>query len=299
MNSRVVALADYRGTPRLAVGRRGVFLGQAAVGQHPPSVSAGTVGHHRGPWRSDLPLDRVGLSQAVLDVFSEMLGGGEACHLEFTRFTAVRSFVSYCQRNHLGAGMIPWSLIVSPAGTPRSDQSHPLPRPGSTLVANGTSTCGRRLCGGCCTKPPPGPGKSWRSTCGRPGPGAQTSRDHWQRRPQRIRVSGHPARRGSCQDIWLADAGGRCSSPFVAPTSSPPEETNAHTPAGEDCPMNAPPPFSNEQVVGGRSTNSATHPSLTSAKPGRPPSCSKPRADTKTLVRSLSTPNRETKQSQN
>ena len=83
------------------------------------------------------------------------------------------------------------------------------------------------------------------------------------------------------------------------PTSSPHEETNAPTPAEEDCPTNAPPPYSNKPPGGGHSTNCATPHSPTSARKERPPSSSKPKADTKTRARSPSTPNQETKQWRN
>ena len=74
----------------------------------------------------------------------------------------------------------------------------------------------------------------------------QTSGDHRQRRPQRIRVLGVGHRSSSLPIPGRDDAEDRCSSPNGNPTSSPPGETNAHTLAGEDCPINAPPPYSNK-----------------------------------------------------
>ena len=122
-----------------------------------------------------------------------------------------------------------------------------------------------------------------RAQCGRPGPGAQTSGDHRQGWPQRVRVLGiRPCARGCCQDIWLADAEGRCSSPTGDPTSSQPgRRMPAHRP-GKTVLRTRLHDLQTKQAGGGHCTNSATPHSPTSANKERPPSCCSPRADTKT-----------------
>ena len=60
--------------------------------------------------------------------------------------------------------------------------------------------------------------------------------------------------------------------------------------------MNAPPRYSRKQVVGGHSTNCATPPLPTSVRKEPRPSCSKPKADTKTHAHLPFIPNRVTKQ---
>ena len=253
-------LVRLPGNTAIAVGGGGVLLGQATLGQHPPGVCAGTIGHGRGVGLRTFPLTNWTLA-SCLDVFQKCGGGRHSPATWNTRITALQSFVSYCQRNKW-IDHDPMVLIASPAGTPRSDQSHPLPETWKQLWSQRDIHLREKTSvEDAVRNRRPGRGNPG-AQCGRPGPGPQTSRDHWQRRPQRIRVLGIRHGAASCQDIWLADAGGRCFSPFVAPTSSPPEETNAHTPAGEDCPTNAPPHYSNKPP-GGWTLHQLRHSSLT------------------------------------
>ena len=86
---------------------------------------------------------------------------------------------------------------------------------------------------------------------------------------------------GQKEYVFWASGAARLLSRYLAgrrrgPNVIPARGTNAHTPAREDCPTNAPPPYSSKQVAGGHST---TPHSPTSARKEPPPSCSRPRAD--------------------
>ena len=264
MNSRVVALADYRGTPRLRSAMEAFFSDK--------QLSANTRRAYRQALSAvaedlgvDLPVDQMD-PRHVLEVFSATVGVGTARHLEHPdhRPPVLRVLLSTQQVDKPR----PDDTGSTPPGTPRPDQSHPLPRPGKTLVPKRHQTCEKKLLWRMLYETAARAGEILALNIEDHGPSPQTSSNHWQRRPQRIRILGIRLRRGCCQGIWLDDAEGRRSSPTGDPTSSLHEETNAHTPVGEDFPTNAPPPYSNRQVVGGHSTNSATPHSLTSARAG-------------------------------
>ena len=96
MNSRVVALADYRGTPRLRSAIEAYFTDK--------QLSANTRrGYSQALWAIaeelgwDLPLDDLD-PRRMLDVFQERWGSAQPSTWN-TRITAVKSFLSYCRRN--------------------------------------------------------------------------------------------------------------------------------------------------------------------------------------------------------
>ncbi|MCP4305253.1 MAG: Tn3 family transposase, partial [bacterium] len=109
--------------------------------------------------------------------------------------------------------------------------------------------------------------------------------------------SGHPAPPDSYPDTSPAAGGDPCSSPTADPTPYPPTPTYAPTPASDAFPTPGPGQHSRMPAAGGPSTNSATHRSPTSAKKASPPSCSKPKVDTKTPAPSPATPNPASKPS--
>ena len=293
MNSRVVSLADYRGTPRLRSAVEAFFSDK--------QLSSNTRRAYRQALSAVVEDLGVGLrvdrldSRAVLEVFSQRWGLAQPATWN-SRITAVQSFVSYCQRNQW-LQHDPMSLVVR-RREPR-DQTRAIPYQDLETLWSRRDIHLREK-------------TLWRmlyETAARAGEILALDIEDLDLPRKRAVIIG---KGGHKEFVFWASGAARLLSRYLAgrrrgpvflthrrPNVIPARETNAHTPAGEDCPMNAPPPFSNEQVVGGRSTNSATPHSPTSAKPGRPPSCSKPKADTKTLVRSLFIPNRETKQSQN
>ncbi len=96
MNGRVVALSDYRGTPRLGSAVEAFFSDKqlSPNSRRAYSQALHAVGEELG-W--DLSLDQLD-SRKLLDVFQKCWGSAQPATWN-TRFTAVRSFVSYCQRN--------------------------------------------------------------------------------------------------------------------------------------------------------------------------------------------------------
>ncbi len=158
MNSRVVALADYRGTPRLRSAVEAFFSDKQLSAnsrrayRQALSVVAETLG-----WK--LPVDQLD-SRRLLDVFQQRWGSAQPATWN-TRITAVQSFVSYCQRNKW-IDDDPMTLVVR-RREPR-DQTKAIPTKTWKNSGRGeTSTSGKRPCRGGCTKQPPGPGKSSRS----------------------------------------------------------------------------------------------------------------------------------------
>ena len=108
MNSRVVALADYRGTPRLRSAVEAYFADK--------QLSSNTRRAYRQAVTAvvedlgvDLPVDQLD-SRDVLDVFQKRWGSAQPATWN-TRITALQSFVSYCQRNRW-IGHDPMSLVV-------------------------------------------------------------------------------------------------------------------------------------------------------------------------------------------
>ena len=96
MNGRVVALSDYRGTPRLRSAVEAFFSDKqlSANTRRSYSQALSTIVEELG-W--DLPLDQLD-SRKLLDAFQERWGSAEPATWN-TRITAVKSFVSYCRRN--------------------------------------------------------------------------------------------------------------------------------------------------------------------------------------------------------
>ena len=96
MNSRVVALADYRGTPRLRSAVEAFFSDKQLSSntrrayRQALSAVAETLG-----W--ELPVDQLD-SRRLLEAFQEQWGSAQPATWN-TRITALQSFVSYCQRN--------------------------------------------------------------------------------------------------------------------------------------------------------------------------------------------------------
>ena len=108
MNSRVVALADYRGTPRLRSAVEAFFSDK--------QLSVNTRRAYRQALSAvveDLGMD-LGVDQLcprhVLEVFQRRWGSAQPATWN-TRITALQSFVSYCQRNKW-IDHDPMSLVV-------------------------------------------------------------------------------------------------------------------------------------------------------------------------------------------
>ncbi len=96
MNSRVVSLADYRGTPRLRSAVEAFFSDK--------QLSANTRRAYRQALSAmvedlglDLSVDQLD-PRHVLEVFQKRWGSAQPATWN-TRITAVHSFISYCQRN--------------------------------------------------------------------------------------------------------------------------------------------------------------------------------------------------------
>ena len=108
MSGRVVALADYRGTPRLRSAVEAFFSDK--------QLSSNTRRAYRQALSAVVEDLGVGLrvdrldSRAVLEVFSQRWGLAQPATWN-SRITAVQSFVSYCQRNQW-LQHDPMSLVV-------------------------------------------------------------------------------------------------------------------------------------------------------------------------------------------
>ena len=130
MRGRVVALADYRGTPRLRSAVEAFFSDK--------QLSSNTRRAYRQALSAMVEDLGVGLrvdqldSRDVLKVFQRRWGVGAARHLEHPdhRPPVVRVLLSTQPMDRPR----PDVTGSTPAGTPRPDQSHPLPGPGGTLV---------------------------------------------------------------------------------------------------------------------------------------------------------------------
>ena len=96
MNGRVVAIADYRGTPRLRSAIEAFFsdkqLSTNTRRAYEQALQA--IAEELG---RDLPLDQLD-SRKLLDAFQERWGSAQPSTWN-TRITAVHSFISYCRRN--------------------------------------------------------------------------------------------------------------------------------------------------------------------------------------------------------
>ena len=96
MNSRVVALADYRGTPRLRSAVEAFFSDKqlSANTRRAYRQALSAVAESLG-W--ELPVDQLD-SRRLLDAFQERWGSAQPATWN-ARITAIHSFISYCQRN--------------------------------------------------------------------------------------------------------------------------------------------------------------------------------------------------------
>ena len=293
MSSRVVALSDYRGTPRLRSAVEAFFSDKqlSANTRRAYRQALSTVVEDLG---MDLRVDQLD-SRNLLNVFQERWGSAQPSTWN-TRITALQSFVSYCHRNRW-IDHDPMSLVVR-RREPR-DQTKAIPYPDlETLWSRREIDLREKTL--------------WRmlyETAARGGEILALNVEDLDLPRKRAVITG---KGGHKEYVFWASGAARLLSRYLAgrrrgpvflthrrPNVIPPGETNAHTPAGDDCPMSGLPPSSNRPPGGGRSTNSATPHSPTSAKRGRPRSCCKPRADIKTRVLSLFIPNQETKQSHN
>ena len=96
MNGRVVALSDYRGTPRLRSAVAAFFSDKqlSANTRRAYAQALQAIAEELG---RDLPLDQLD-SRKLLDAFQERWGSAQPSTWN-TRITAVHSFISYCRRN--------------------------------------------------------------------------------------------------------------------------------------------------------------------------------------------------------
>ena len=96
MTGRVVALSDYRGTPRLRSAVAAFFSDKqlSANTRRAYAQALQAIAEELG---RDLPLDQLD-SRKLLDAFQERWGSAQPSTWN-TRITAVHSFISYCRRN--------------------------------------------------------------------------------------------------------------------------------------------------------------------------------------------------------
>ena len=115
----------------------------------------------------DRLLAGLGASRPLAEVSGEELAGlleqlwGQRAPATWNRNRgAVTAWLSWCAANRLAAPVLPASADGA-ASTSTPHARYPGPRPsGRCPVA--TFGWGRRPCGGCCTRPPPGPARCWR-----------------------------------------------------------------------------------------------------------------------------------------
>jgi hypothetical protein len=73
---------------------------------------------------------------------------------------AVAAWLSWCAANRLPAPVLPAS---AERRREHLNATRAVPRPAiDRALTAATFRCGRRPCGGCCTRPPPGPARCWR-----------------------------------------------------------------------------------------------------------------------------------------
>ena len=175
MSSRVVALSDYRGTPRLGAAVEAFFSAKqlSANTRRAYRQALSTVVEDLG---MDLRVDQLD-SRDVLQIFQQRWGSAQPATWN-TRITAVQSFVSYCQRNQVDRPQ-PDDNGGPAAGTPRPDQNHPLPRPGNALVTTKHQPARQNLVGDAVRDSRPGRGNP-RARHRGPGPSLQASSGHRQ-----------------------------------------------------------------------------------------------------------------------
>ena len=96
MSGRVVALSDYRGTPRLRAAIEAFFSDKqlSANTRRTYSQALWAIADGLG---GNSPVDQLD-SRMLLNVFQERWGSAQATTWN-TRITAVKSFISYCRRN--------------------------------------------------------------------------------------------------------------------------------------------------------------------------------------------------------
>ena len=256
MINRVVALADYRGTPRLRSAVEAFFSDK--------QLSANTRRAYRKALSAvvedlglDLSVDQLD-SRQVLEVFQKRWGSAQPATWN-TRITALQSFVSYCQRNKW-IDHDPMTLVVR-RREPR-DQTKAIPYQDLEELWSRRDVNLREK-------------TLWRmlyETAARAGEILALNIEEMDLPRKRAVIIGKGGHKeyvfwasGAARLLSRYLAGrrrGRCSSPTGDPTSFRHGETNAHTPAGDDCPTNELPPYSNKQAVGGR-CHQLRHSSLT------------------------------------
>ena len=108
MNGRVVALADYRGTPRLRSAVE-AFFSDKQLSSNTRRAYRQAISAVVGDLGLDLRVDQLD-SRNLLNVFQERWESTQPATWN-TRITALQSFVSYCQRNQW-LDHDPMSLVV-------------------------------------------------------------------------------------------------------------------------------------------------------------------------------------------
>ena len=239
VNNRVVALADYRGTPRLRSAVETFFSDKqlSANTRRAHSAVAETLG-----W--DLPVDQLD-SRKVLEVFQRQWGSAQPATWN-TRITAVQSFVSYCQRNqwidHNPMTLVEWRRESR-------DQTKAIPYQDLESLWSRRDINLREK-------------TLWRmlyETAARAGEILALNIANLDLPRKRAVIIG---KGGHKEYVFWASGAARLLSRYLAgrrrglgslptgdPTSPLPRGTNVHTRVGEDCPMNEIPTYSSRQVV--------------------------------------------------
>ena len=292
LSSRVVALADYRGTPRLRSAVEAFFSDKqfSSNTRRAYRQALSAVVEDLG---SDLGVDQLD-SRRVLEVFQQRWGSARPATWN-TRITALQSFLSYCQRNKW-IDHDPMSLVVR-RRKPR-DQTKAIPYQDLEKLWSRRDIDLREK-------------TLWRmlyETAARAGEILALNVEDMVLPRKRAVIIGKD---GHKEYVFWASGTARLLSRHLAGRRRGPvflilRRSNVFPAREDECPHTGRGRLSYErastlfkEASGGWTLHQLRHHSLTSANQERPPSCSRPRAATKTPARSLFTPNQEAKQSRN
>ena len=289
----MVALSDYTGIPRLGSAVDAFFSDKqlSANTRRAYSQALQAITEELG-W--DLPLNQLD-SRRLLYAFQERWGSVQPATRN-TRITAVRSFISYCQRN--GWLQHDPMALVERRRQPR-DQTRAIPYEDLEALWSRRDVSLREK-------------TLWRmmyETAARAGEILALNIEDLDLPRKRAVITG---KGGHKECVFWASGAARLLSRYLAGRRRGPvflthRRPNLIPALGDECPHTRRGRLSYErastifkQATGGWTLHQLRHSSLTHlGEQGAPPSCSKPKADTKTHAHSPSTPNQEPKQSRN
>ena len=157
MVRRVVFLTASEQT---VVAAAAAFLAQPSLARSTRRSYAQTLTPLMRELGSDRPLST--LTVEAITVAVTTAWGGRAPATWNRQVATVRSFLAFCRRRR----WLVEDLTVDLERRPQpADRTKAIPFPElERLGAARTSPCGRRRCGACCMRRPPGPARPWRST---------------------------------------------------------------------------------------------------------------------------------------